>query len=306
MDVEKVYNFERVIHDAKLMIITKDENSSGDEVKEVLQSHRATSLNHGDKDLCYVQIHGQAFLWHQIRCIMEVLFMIGNGLEPPAVITELFNIEKYPGKPAYNLAPERPLVLDNCGYPNLQVGYSVQNIWTVSCQLEQQWEDLVLAASRIRNGINTFRDVAVLREDLVSFAKAKIEERHRKRKKMGLLESSVKPDELKLTLTTQESNRATGNVDNHSSIENTIQWRDALRWLEQHSLIPDPNGLNTSIHIPLMKRSMGTTYEEKVEALKKSAKRRQKYEENVIKKRKTAEEDAAFYAHMTSQGGTGM
>jgi hypothetical protein len=43
-----------------------------------------------------------------------------------------------------------------------------------------------------------------------------------------------------------------------------------------------------------------------VEALQKSDKRRQKFEENVIKKRKTAEEDAAFHKHKIKQGGAGM
>jgi hypothetical protein len=48
------------------------------------------------------------------------------------------------------------------------------------------------------------------------------------------------------------------------------------------------------------------TYKEKVEALQKLDKPRQKFEENVIKKRKTAKEDAAFHKHKIKQGGAGM
>lgn len=277
MDVEKVYNFERVIHSIALVVIGQNDNSD-------ISSTRT----------CYVQIDGQAFLWHQIRCIMQVLFMIGNRLEPPSVITELLNVDKYPGKPAYPLAPERPLVLHSCGYPNLQVGYSVPNIWAVSCQLEQQWEELVLAAARIRNAIQSFRDVTVRKDELLQFATSKVTERIKKLKKAGTLKENDEEDKVR------------GEQLVKFGTPTTISWGVALMWLAGHDLVPDSNGLTMSVHIPILKRSMGTTYEEKVQALKQSDKRRQKFEENVIKKRKTADEDAAFYASKLKQGGTGM
>ena len=121
MDVEKVYNFERLIRSAELV-----ELSGG---------------------ICFFQIVGQAFLWHQIRCIASVLFLVGSGLESPGVISDLLDVKRNPGKPSYPLASEYPLVLHDCGYPNLQIGYSVQNLWTVSCQLEKQREEMSLAAA---------------------------------------------------------------------------------------------------------------------------------------------------------------
>ena len=30
-------------------------------------------------------ISGQAFLWHQVRCMAGILFLIGNNLEKPEV-----------------------------------------------------------------------------------------------------------------------------------------------------------------------------------------------------------------------------
>ena len=66
----------------------------------------------------------------------------------------------------------------------------------------------------------------------------------------------------------------------------------------------------------------GTTYEEKVRSILsssggnagggmtgdgvrvKSSKRKERYEENIIRKRKTTEEDKAFYDHMLRQGGS--
>jgi len=74
---------------------------------------------------------GSAFLYHQVRHIMAVLFLVGSGLEPPPVVTELMNVEegieplrledtvKYAivdCKPEYQMANALPLMLWECGY----------------------------------------------------------------------------------------------------------------------------------------------------------------------------------------------
>lgn len=41
-------------------------------------------------------IKGNAFLWHQIRFIMGVLFLIGSGKEAPSLVTELLDVDKNP------------------------------------------------------------------------------------------------------------------------------------------------------------------------------------------------------------------
>ena len=38
-------------------------------------------------DMCELTVVGQAFLWHQIRCIVAVLFLVGQGEETPQVNT---------------------------------------------------------------------------------------------------------------------------------------------------------------------------------------------------------------------------
>ena len=273
MDVEKVYNFERLIHSAEVV-----------EVRDP-----TTSTNGGE--ILYLKIVGQAFLWHQIRCIAEVIFMIGNGFESPSIITELLDVKKYPGKPSYCLADEKPLVLHDCGYPNLRFGYSVQNLWTVSCQLEKQWEELTLAATRIRSCIESLRSCSILKEDLIAFSDSKFIQRKRKLERKGMLEAAMNVN--KATIDTLASSKV-------------IAWGDGLSWLEKQQLVPCPNGQSNSIHIPLMQRSFGPSYEEKIQNLKKSEKRRLKFEENIIKKRKSAEEDKAFYSQKIKQGGTGI
>ena len=42
----------------------------------------------------------------QVRCIAAVLLMVGRGLEAPDVVASLLDIEAFPCKPQYTLAPE--------------------------------------------------------------------------------------------------------------------------------------------------------------------------------------------------------
>ena len=267
MDVEKVYNFVRTIHSADIVI--------------------ESSLN--NVHICFFHIVGQAFLWHQIRCIVHVLFLIGRGFEDPSIVLDLLNIDRNPGKPSYPLADERPLVLHDCHYANLSIGYSVTNLWNVATVQEQQWEEHILAAARIRNCSSYLQTMMVRIDELLDFATSKIQLRTKKRRAAN----------QQLSDTTL--------VPPPTSTLGTITWGEALCWLESNGIIPDSSKLVENVYTPLLQRSKGTTYEEKVKAIQlkdSSSKRLQKYESNVIKKRKTKEEDAAFYNNMTQQGGS--
>lgn len=67
------------------------------------------------KMLCFV-IKASSFLWHQvffksirdfnlvylkIRCMIEILFLIGNGFEEKDVILKLLDVEKNPRRPSF-------------------------------------------------------------------------------------------------------------------------------------------------------------------------------------------------------------
>ncbi|RMJ21683.1 hypothetical protein PHISP_07445 [Aspergillus sp. HF37] len=64
-------------------------------------------------------LQGNAFLWHQVRHMMGILFLVGQGLESPSVVPELLDTAKNPGKPGYEMASDAPLVLWDCVYPDL-------------------------------------------------------------------------------------------------------------------------------------------------------------------------------------------
>lgn len=57
-------------------------------------------------------------LFVQVRCIAEVLRLVGSGLERPEVIREMLDISTNPGRPQYPLAAETPLLLHSAGFPD--------------------------------------------------------------------------------------------------------------------------------------------------------------------------------------------
>jgi tRNA pseudouridine38/39 synthase len=63
-------------------------------------------------------LHGSAFLWHQVRSIVAILFLIGQGLESPSLIPQLLDISKNPTRPKYEMASDAPLVLWDCIFPH--------------------------------------------------------------------------------------------------------------------------------------------------------------------------------------------
>ncbi|KAI9823095.1 MAG: hypothetical protein M1819_001514 [Sarea resinae] len=62
-------------------------------------------------------LHGSAFLWHQVRHMVAILFLIGQGLESPSLVSELLDVKANPAKPMYEMATDAPLVLWDCIFP---------------------------------------------------------------------------------------------------------------------------------------------------------------------------------------------
>ncbi|MED6110543.1 hypothetical protein PIB30_043964 [Stylosanthes scabra] len=79
-----------------------------------------TDVRYGDNELWVIQIRGSAFLWHQVRCIVAVLFMVGKGLESPNAIDMLLDTTSIPRKPQYTMASEVPLVLQSCEFEDIK------------------------------------------------------------------------------------------------------------------------------------------------------------------------------------------
>ena len=64
-------------------------------------------------------LHGSAFLWHQVRHMVAILFLVGQGLETPDIVNTLLDIKNCIQKPCYDIADDAPLVLWDCIFPDL-------------------------------------------------------------------------------------------------------------------------------------------------------------------------------------------
>jgi len=69
-----------------------------------------------EPEMYYFCLRGSAFLWHQVRHMIAVLFLVGQGLEKPSIITEMLDVESVISRPHYEMSDDRPLVLWDCEF----------------------------------------------------------------------------------------------------------------------------------------------------------------------------------------------
>lgn len=67
----------------------------------------------GKAGLYAFTVRGSAFLWHQVRNMISILFLVGQGLESPSLVKQLLDAGQIPRKPKYEMASDKPLVLWN-------------------------------------------------------------------------------------------------------------------------------------------------------------------------------------------------
>ncbi|KAG6597949.1 tRNA pseudouridine(38-40) synthase [Phytophthora cinnamomi] len=139
------------------------------------------------------EVFGRAFLWHQVRCMVEVLFLIGSGQEDPSIIPKLLDIAQTPRKPQYDMASDLPLVLHDCYFadpddaegPGPRFEYTPLALLQVHAQLTETWEKRCVQAAMLRSHLDTleaFRvDARLVVNDLDHYA-PKLEQLMRERK----------------------------------------------------------------------------------------------------------------------------
>ena len=141
MDARNVHNYRRRIDSCRVVVNGPDSEfvrvgamglgggggggasggKDGDEEKA--GARLATSLRNtvaGEPPgVAHIEVVGTAFLWHQVRCIASVLFLVGLGREPPGVVAHMLDLARCPRKPQYEMAPEEPLLLWRCGFKDV-------------------------------------------------------------------------------------------------------------------------------------------------------------------------------------------
>ncbi|KAJ1699531.1 hypothetical protein LUZ63_008043 [Rhynchospora breviuscula] len=106
-----------------------------------------TNQRSNDDELWELRIRGSAFLWHQVRCMVAVLFMIGQGFESPDIIDTLLDTNKIQRKPQYNMAPEIPLILRSCQFKDVSFSCSSGANHALVEHLRKEYHSYVLQAA---------------------------------------------------------------------------------------------------------------------------------------------------------------
>jgi len=108
MDALNVHSFTRHIRSCKICPV----------------SEVCSTMDEGP--LYYIDVSGSSFLWHQVRCMAAVLFMVGLHQERPEIVKDLLDVDLYPRKPQYKMAPDIPLQLFSCDFDRLRFQCSRQ------------------------------------------------------------------------------------------------------------------------------------------------------------------------------------
>uniref|UniRef100_A0A8C6SR96 Pseudouridylate synthase 3 n=1 Tax=Neogobius melanostomus TaxID=47308 RepID=A0A8C6SR96_9GOBI len=110
----------------------------------------AQSLSANSTDpykLFIFEIKGLAFLYHQVRCMMALLLLIGQKLEDLDIIDQLMDVTKNPRKPQYNMAVDYPLVLFDCHFEDLIWTQEKEEVNYTFNVLQQHWTQSAVRAS---------------------------------------------------------------------------------------------------------------------------------------------------------------
>ncbi|EEA27070.1 pseudouridine synthase deg1 [Talaromyces marneffei ATCC 18224] len=140
---KQIENFERIIYRASIDLVDPRTNPLGYVGSKDFQPTRnpvdmpnGSNVNEEQPSTPLVYtftLHGSAFLWHQVRHMVAVLFLVGQGVESPSIVPELLDISKNPCKPTYEMASDAPLVLWDCIFPDEESGSREDSLNWIYC-----------------------------------------------------------------------------------------------------------------------------------------------------------------------------
>ena len=103
------------------------------------------------------KVTAKSFLWHQIRYLMAILFMVGQEKEKPNIVSKLLNVELLPKKPQYALASGLPLIFFECNFSEEVMAEWVTDDKTISdlvFELQSIWSHHMIKTQMIRSILN--------------------------------------------------------------------------------------------------------------------------------------------------------
>lgn len=232
MDVANgVVNFRRRI--MAVTVTTMDEDSDGG-VDGVDGVDEVTGWSDG-YEMCVATIEGQAFLWHQVRAVMAVLFLVGQGKEQPDVVAELLDVEAHPRKPQYCLASHLPLNLWAVHFDGITWRWDKAELRRLLGQLQGVWTQQAVSNTMTRSML---RDLETHYEELVRASEDK-------KKKAGeeKLAEEKEPDIKKMKKEEEEDDG----------------------WEVKEQVTPLMSGTRSRVYCPLFSRPTCESLEKRVE-----------------------------------------
>ena len=121
---KQISNFERRVFHADVKPVTEDQSALAFLQRPPFTYPNALLNGDSSEDLSrpglfYFEVHGSAFLWHQVRHMVAIMFLVGQGYEDPSIVDKLLDVQTMPSRPVYEMASDTPLVLWDCIFPDL-------------------------------------------------------------------------------------------------------------------------------------------------------------------------------------------
>lgn len=125
---KQIENFQRVIFHSDIELVDTKNVPLGfahrpgfksiEDLDTDMKSESPGGSSHDAAKVYLFSLKGSAFLWHQVRHMVAILFLVGQGFESPSIVSDLLDITKNPRKPQYEMASDAPLVLWDCVFPD--------------------------------------------------------------------------------------------------------------------------------------------------------------------------------------------
>ena len=144
MNVVAVSNFKRKIFRFDISKVKRDADGNTAEVE-------AAGC---ENDMYMFEIEGTAFLWHQVRMMTAVLFMIGSEKEEVNLVSNLLDITAHPRRPQYNMSDESPLVLYKTNYTEVAFSTTENSMKWLLNHYENLWYEYSVKACMMREFIS--------------------------------------------------------------------------------------------------------------------------------------------------------
>ncbi len=162
-DVMKVTTFERSILSFNVLPCTPVGTDSAAASHTGLSSTtpKAAALSERHS-MWYFEIVGQAFLWHQVRCMAAVLFRVGRGVEAPSITQQLLDVSAVPQKPQFAMAHQEALCLYFCHFHDLPLWASPQALKALLASVEGVWSKAAVRCAMLSDMLTSLYRLPVM------------------------------------------------------------------------------------------------------------------------------------------------